>query len=125
MGKFIGKILVTALAALIVSYLIPGVKIESGTDAILVALVLALLNGFVKPILIILTIPITILTLGVFLLVINILIVKWTSLIVPGFELINWWSALWFSILLSLTTYFIESLINRTQSGQSEEDGRQ
>lgn len=120
MGKFIGKLLVTALAALIVSYLIPGVTIESGTTALVVALVLALLNAFVKPVLIILTIPITILTMGFFLLVINILIVKWTSLIVPGFTLQNWWAALWFSVLLSLITYLIESLINRTQADRSE-----
>lgn len=120
MGKFIGKILVTALAALIVSYIIPDTNIDSGTTAIIVALVLALLNGFVKPILIVLTIPITILTMGLFLLVINILIVKWTSYIVPGFMVNSWWAALLFSLLLSFVTYLIEALINRTQSGTQE-----
>lgn len=119
MGKFIGKLLVTALAALIVSYLLPGVKIDSGTSAFLVALVLALLNAFVKPFLIVLTIPITVVTMGLFLLVINIVIVKWTAYIVHGFEVRNWWAALWFSILLSLVTTFIESLINRTQSSDN------
>ena len=111
MGKFIGKILVTAVAALIVSYLLPGVNINDSVTAIILAVVLALLNGFVKPILIILTIPITILTLGLFLLVINILIIKWAAAIVPGFTVRDWWSALLFSILLSLATAFIESLI--------------
>lgn len=111
MGKFIGKILVTALAALIVSYLLPGVSIDSGTSAILLAVVLALLNSFIKPILIILTIPITVLTLGLFLLVINMLIIRLSSEIVAGFHVAGWWAALWFSILLSLVTYLIESLI--------------
>lgn len=109
--KFLGKILVTALAAIIVSRLLPGVKINNSVTAVLLALVLALLNGFVKPILIVLTIPITILTLGLFLLVINILIIKWASEIVPGFEVSGWWSALLFSLLLSLTTAVIEALI--------------
>ncbi|HEY6975076.1 MAG TPA: phage holin family protein [Chitinophagaceae bacterium] len=111
MGKFIGKILVTAVAALIVSYLLPGVNINDSITAIILAVVLALLNGFVKPILIILTIPITIVTLGLFLLVINILIIKWAAAIVPGFTVRDWWSALLFSILLSLATALIESLI--------------
>jgi putative membrane protein len=111
MGKFIGKILVTAVAALIVSYLLPGVNINDSVTAILLAVVLALLNGIVKPILIVLTIPITILTLGLFLLVINILIIKWAAAIVPGFTVKGWWSALLFSLLLSLATAFIESLI--------------
>jgi len=116
MGKFIGKLLVSALAALIVSYLLPGVKINSGVSALAVALVLALLNAFVRPLLIILTIPITVVTLGLFLLVINILMVKWTAEIVPGFTVVNWWAALWFSLLLTFFTSLIESLINRTQS---------
>jgi putative membrane protein len=111
MGKFIGKILVTAVAALIVSYLLPGVNINDSVTAILLAVVLALLNGIVKPILIVLTIPITILTLGLFLLVINILIIKWAAAIVPGFTVRDWWSALLFSLLLSLATAVIESLI--------------
>ncbi len=109
--RFIGKILVTALSAIIASNLLPGVIINGGFTALLVALVLALLNAFVKPILVLLTIPVTIFTLGLFLLVINTLIIKWTSLIVTGFSVVNWWSAFWFGILLSVVTYLIEALI--------------
>jgi putative membrane protein len=110
--KFLGKILVTAVAALIASYLLPGVSINDSVTAIVLAVVLALLNGFVKPILVILTIPISILTLGLFLLVINILIIEWAAKIVPGFSVRDWWSALLFSLLLSLVTALIESLIS-------------
>jgi|SRR5690348_6824233 putative membrane protein len=109
--QFLGKILVTAVAAIMVSYLLPGVSIDSSVTAIILAVVLALLNGFVKPILIVLTIPITILTLGLFLLIINIIIIKWASEIVPGFSVRNWWSALLFSLLLSVVTALIENLI--------------
>ncbi|HRI22989.1 MAG TPA: phage holin family protein [Panacibacter sp.] len=117
MAKFLGKILVTALAALIAAKLLPGVNIDSSLTAIILALVLALLNGFVKPLLIILTIPITIITLGLFLLVINILIIKWAAEIVPGFTVDTWWAALWFSILLSFTTALIEGLIGSSEDG--------
>jgi putative membrane protein len=113
--RFVGKILVTALSAIIAAKLLPGVAIDKGTTAILVALVLGLLNTFVKPLLVFLTIPFTLLTLGLFLLVINMLIVKWTSDIVHGFRIDNWWAALWFSILLTLVTSVIESLIRRSQ----------
>ena len=113
MGNFIGKILVTALAALIASYLLPGVSINNGITAILLAVVLALLNNFIKPILVLLTIPITILTLGLFLLIINMLIIKWAASIVPGFTVLNWWAAFWFSVLLSVVTYLIEALIGK------------
>ena len=109
--QFLGKILITAVAAIMVSYLLPGVSIDNSVTAIILAVVLALLNGFVKPILIVLTIPITILTLGLFLLIINIVIIKWASEIVPGFSVRNWWSALLFSLLLSVVTALIENLI--------------
>jgi len=118
MAKFIGKLLVTACAAIIAAYLLPGVDIDNSVTAIILALVLALLNSFVKPILIILTIPLTIITLGLFLLVINILIVKWAADIVPGFKVDGWVSALLFSLLLSLTTALIEGLLGTKKDEQ-------
>jgi putative membrane protein len=111
MAKFIGKLLVTACAAIIAAYFIPGVSIDNSVTAIILALVLALLNSFIKPILIILTIPLTVLTLGLFLIVINILIIKWAADIVDGFKVDGWFSALLFSLLLSLATALIESLL--------------
>ena len=76
MSKFLTKLLVTTVAVLVVSYVLSGVHVATVFTAFVVSLVLALLNGVVKPILVILTIPITVVTLGLFLLVINILIVK-------------------------------------------------
>lgn len=115
MEKFLGKLLVSALSALIASYLISGVNINGGLTAIMVALVLGLFNTFLKPLLILLTIPITIFTFGLFLLVINILIIKWVAQIVPGFSVQNWWAALWFSIVMSLVTFLIEKLIAKVE----------
>ena len=72
MGKFFTKTIATALAVLIVAYLIKGVTVDSSITALLVALVLGLLNTFIKPLLIVLTIPITFYTFGLFLIFINV-----------------------------------------------------
>ncbi len=111
--KYIGKILVTAIAAILAAYLLPGVKVAAGWTPVVLAIVLALLNAFVKPVLQILTIPITVFTLGLFLIVINIVIILLASKIVPGFQVHGWWSAFLFGILLSFFTYIIELLIGR------------
>jgi len=108
---FIVKILITAVAVYLAAYLLPGVAITDVTTTIIVALVLALLNTFIKPILVILTLPITLLTLGLFLLVINILIIKWAANLVSGFEVDNWWSALLFSLIVSVVSSILSMLI--------------
>lgn len=101
----------TTIAAFFASYLLSGVHIDNIQTAVILSIVLALLNNFIKPVLIFLTLPITILTLGLFLLVINILIIKWAADIVPGFEVDGWWWALLFSLLVSVVTSVIEGLI--------------
>ena len=111
MEKFLTKILITTLAALAVAYVMKGVHIDSFIAAFLLSLVLALLNSFVKPVLILLTLPITVLTLGLFLLVINVVIIKLAASLVPGFSVAGWWPALLFSLLLSIFTAIIESLV--------------
>ena len=110
---FILKILITAVAAYAAAWLLTGVEITDVKTAIIVAVVLALLNTFVKPILIILTIPVTILTLGLFLLVINILIIKLTDSLVGGFTVDGWFSALLFSLIVSVVTWMISGLVDR------------
>jgi len=121
--RFIGKILITAAAALIAARLLPGVSIDSSWAAIILALVLAVLNGFVKPILIVFTIPVTVLTFGLFLLIINIVIIKWAAAIVTGFHVQNNWAALWFSLLLSFIVYGMEKIIGKPAE-ETEQDKR-
>jgi putative membrane protein len=102
---FLIKILVSALAVWVAAYVLPGVRLENDAKTIIiVALVLALLNAIVKPILIILTIPVTIVTLGSFLLVINALMVVWTSNLVDGFKVDGWLTALFFSLIVSVVS---------------------
>jgi putative membrane protein len=100
--KLILRILITAILVLIIARFIPGVHVESFTTSILVAVVLGLLNIFFKPILVLLTLPVTIFTLGLFLLVINALMILLCTEIVGGFAVDSFWTALFFSIVLSL-----------------------
>lgn len=108
--EFIVRLLIVGAAALLSSYILPGVHISGFLAAIILALVLALLNAVVKPILVFLTIPVTILTLGLFLLVINALIILLASGIVPGFDVDGFWWALLFSLVLSLITAILDAI---------------
>lgn len=105
------QILILALAVIFTAYLLPGVSVKSFWTAILVALVIAVLNFFVKPLMIWLTIPFTILTFGLFLFVINALIILLASAIVSGFQVKGFGWALLFSIILSIIHYLLEYLI--------------
>jgi putative membrane protein len=110
-ARFLTKVLFTALATLVAAYVLSGVHVDSFVTAMIVAFVLGILNTFIKPILVLLTLPITLFTLGLFLLVINILIIKFAASIVPGFTVDNWWAALLFSILVSIVSSIMESLL--------------
>ncbi len=113
MGRFFTKTVATALAVLIVAYLLKGVTVDNSITALLVAVVLGLLNNFVKPILVLLTIPFTVFTLGLFLIVINVFIIYLVAEIVPGFHIQGWFTAFIFGLLVSFFTAIIESIIGR------------
>ena len=100
------RFLLSGVAVLLTAYLMKGVHVEHYGYALLVAAVLALANMIVKPVLIIFTIPITIFTLGLFLLVINALIIMLVDYLVPGFRVDGFWWALAFSIVLSIFNIF-------------------
>lgn len=102
--RFIMRIIVTAVIAFGLSYVLSGVKIDQFFTALILSLVLAVLNALVKPILIILTLPITLVTFGLFLFVINAIIILLASKFVSGFEVDSFWWALLFSLLLSFLT---------------------
>ena len=117
--KFIINIFVSALAVLISAWLLPGVHVTDYVSALLVAVVLAFLNTVVKPILTILTIPITFFTLGFFLLVINALMIMLASKIIPEFHVSGFWWALIFSLILSLVTGILNMFVG---NNDKEED---
>lgn len=116
---FIVKLLLSSLAVLVASRIIPGISVEDLTTALIVAAVLAFLNAVVKPIMIILTIPITVITLGLFLIVINGLLVLLADYLVDGFDVDGFLPALLFSLLISLINAVFESLVKDRRDTRS------
>lgn len=112
--NFIIKLLLSGLAVITAAYLLPGVYISGFISAIVVAIVLGLFNALVRPILIILTIPVTIFTLGLFIFVINAIIILMVSSILNGFEVDGFWWALAFSIVLTIVTSIINSAVKES-----------
>lgn len=108
--KLLVRLVIGSLAVIFTSFLLPGVKIDDAFTAVLVAFVISLLNAFVKPVLVFLTIPVTVFTFGIFLLVINALMIMLAAEIVPGFSVNGFWSAFFFSIIMSLTSSILEAL---------------
>ncbi|WP_395043959.1 phage holin family protein [Flavobacterium sp.] len=108
--KLLLRILITALLVMAIAYLMKGVVVDQFTTALIVAIVLALLNFFVKPILVLFTFPITIITLGLFLLVINAIIILLCDHFVDGFNVSSFWTALFFSIVLSISQSLVYKL---------------
>lgn len=96
------NLIVTAIIVYLLANFLPGVSVDGFGSSIIVVMVLALLNFIVKPILQLISIPVTILTLGLFLFVINALIIMLCSYIVGGFQVDGFWSALLFSLVLSI-----------------------
>lgn len=103
--------LITTLAILAVPYLISGVRVESFGSAMLTAAILGILNALVRPILIILTLPLTILTLGLFILIINALLFELAGALVPGMYVASFWSAFFASIIVSIVSWVLNSVV--------------
>ena len=109
--KLLIRILITSGLVLLIAHFMTSVDVADFKTAIIVAVVLGLLNIFIKPILVILTLPVTILTLGLFLFVINAVIILICSRIVGGFRVNSFWTALIFSIILSVCQSIVYKII--------------
>ena len=96
---------------MISSYLIPGVTVAGFWTALWLALLLGVLNVILKPLLILITLPINILTLGLFTFVINALLVLLASSVIKGFEVSGFWTAMLFSVVLSVVSYILNKLV--------------
>ncbi|MGJ8683777.1 MAG: phage holin family protein [Nonlabens sp.] len=111
--KFILKLLITAIIVVVLSEILPGVTTDGYLSAILVALSLSLLNFIVRPILVILTLPVTILTLGIFLLIINAIIILLADWLVAGFEVDGFLWAFIFALLLAIVRSILFKLLDK------------
>lgn len=108
--KLLGSLLIQTLAVLIAAYIIPGVSVGSIWVAVIVAIVLGILNISLKPFLLLFTLPLNILTLGLFTFVINVFLIYLVSALVSGFAVAGFIPALLFSLVLSLVSGFLSSL---------------
>jgi putative membrane protein len=114
--KLLIRILITALLVmLLATFMKKSIVVDEFASAIYVAIVLGLLNIFVKPIFVFFTLPVTFITLGLFLLVINAVMVMICDYFVSGFHVYSFWSALWFSVLLSVSQSIVYKLIEKKQ----------
>ena len=114
MKRLLVHLIVTALLLLLISQIVDGIHVDGFGYALLAALVLGIVNFLVRPILIIVTLPITILTLGLFLIVINALMLMLTGAIVPGFQVAGFGAALLGGVLLGLFNLAASAMLNRS-----------
>jgi len=111
-GIFIRWLILTA-AIMFTSYVIDGIQVKGFFTALFAAAILGILNAFFRPILIILTLPINILSLGFFTFIINAMLLKMASGIISGFQVYGFWSAVFGSLLISVVSWALSSFINK------------
>jgi putative membrane protein len=109
---FLIRVVVNALAIWLATEIVPGIEARSVTAVVVAALVLGLVNAIVRPVLLVLTLPLTLVTLGLFLFVLNALCLWLTSAIVPGFEVRGFWPAFWGALLASALSWAVNGFVS-------------
>ena len=104
--------LILTIAIIVASYLLEGIHISGFFSAFFAAAILGILNALFRPILIVLTLPINILTLGLFTFIINALMLKMASGVIPGFEVHGFWTAVFGSLIISIVSWLLNSFIS-------------
>lgn len=107
--SFLWRWLINIAALFVIIKLFKGVGVDNWQTLVVAALIIGLLNVFLKPLLILLTLPINVLTLGLFILVINALIFILAGVFVPGFKIANFWTAFWAAFLFSIISFLLSS----------------
>jgi putative membrane protein len=111
MGRFIAKILIAAVGLWLASVFVPGIDYDGWLALLLAGLLLGLVNAFVRPVVTILTLPITLLTLGLFLLVVNAAMIGLVGWIIPGFEVGGFWPAIFAAIVTGVVSWVGQGLM--------------
>jgi len=111
--KLLLRWVLNAVALLGIAYYLPGIEVNGFYAVLIIALVLGLVNALVRPILVVLTLPITIVTLGLFILVINALLFWFTSMVVKGFEVDGFISAFIGALIMTVVSWVVSALIKK------------
>lgn len=109
---FLIRAIVNALAIWLATEIVPGIEARSVTTVVVAALVLGLVNAIVRPLLLVLTLPLTLVTLGLFLFVLNALCLWLTSAVVPGFEVRGFWPAFWGALIVSALSWAVNGFVS-------------
>jgi putative membrane protein len=118
MKSFLKRLVINGLAVILAAYIVPGITVNTPSGLILAALLLAVLNAFVRPIMVVLALPLLIFTLGLFMLVINAVLLYWVGrLLQPDFVVDRFYHAFWGSLIISFVSLVLNSL---TKSGDSQ-----
>ena len=113
--NFVVRLIISTLAVLATSYLLTGVYVENFLTAVIVAVVLGCLNAIVKPLLILLSLPVVVLSFGLFLIVINTLMIMLADKLVDGFSVGGFWHALLFGIVMAIVTSILNTIKKRDE----------
>jgi putative membrane protein len=109
--KFLLRLLLNALALMVAAYFVPGLTLSGPGAAIVAGIVLGFVNAIIKPILFLLTLPFTLITLGLFLFVLNAICLALTAAVVPGFTIAGFWSALFGALIVSIVSWVVNATI--------------
>jgi putative membrane protein len=109
---FLIRVVVNAVAIWVATEIVPGIQAHSATTVVVAALVLGLVNAIVRPVLLVLTLPLTLVTLGLFLFVLNALCLWLTSAVVPGFEVRGFWAAFWGALIVSALSWAVNGFVS-------------
>lgn len=115
--------LILTIAVMVASYLFEGVQIASFFSALFTAAVLGFLNTFFRPILLVLTLPINVLSLGLFTFIINALLIKMASGVVPGFSVLGFWTAVFAALIISIVSTLLEAVLRSIDRGGEPSGG--
>ena len=116
---FLARLLLNGIAILVAAWLIPGLELTDTVSALMAGALLGFVNALVRPILLLLTLPFTLITLGLFIFVVNAICLGLTAALVPGFSISGFWAALFGALVVSLVSWILNGLLVRREPKQA------
>jgi putative membrane protein len=108
--RFLARLVLNGVAIIVAAWIVPGLQLTGVLPALVAGAILGVVNALVRPVLLILTLPLTLVTLGLFIFVINALCLALTASVVPGFEISGFWAALFGALLVSIVSWILNGL---------------
>jgi putative membrane protein len=120
--RWLARLFLNGISIIVATYLIPGLQLDGPVSALIAGAILAVVNVLVRPVLFILTLPFTLITLGLFIFVINALCLALTAWLVPGFSIAGFWSALFGALLVTIVSWILNGVLVPKARGSSGPD---